>query len=132
MDYNRAGVPLIEIVSKPDMNSGEQAREFLTNLKETLRFLNISDVKMEQGSLRCDVNINIFSEDGSFKTAISEIKNLNSFKAVEKAIEYEEKDIEKWLIKEKLDIKKQEDGTIALRQLFLCVKKNLGMIIDFQ
>lgn len=73
------------------MNSGEQAREFLTNLKETLRFLNISDVKMEQGSLRCDVNINVFSEDGSFKTAISEIKNLNSFKAVEKAIEYEEK-----------------------------------------
>lgn len=91
MDYNRAGVPLIEIVSKPDMSSGEQARQFLTNLKETLRFLNISDVKMEQGSLRCDVNINIFSEDGSFKTAISEIKNLNSFKAVEKAIEYEEK-----------------------------------------
>ncbi|MDO5018311.1 MAG: Asp-tRNA(Asn)/Glu-tRNA(Gln) amidotransferase subunit GatB [Lagierella massiliensis] len=91
MDYNRAGVPLIEIVSKPDMQSGSEAREFLTNLKETLRFLGISDVKMEQGSLRCDVNINIFSEESNFKTAISEIKNLNSFKAVEKAIEYEEK-----------------------------------------
>ncbi|WP_300409810.1 Asp-tRNA(Asn)/Glu-tRNA(Gln) amidotransferase subunit GatB [Lagierella sp.] len=91
MDYNRAGVPLIEIVSKPDMQSGLQAKEFLTNLRETLRFLSISDVKMEQGSLRCDVNINIVAEDDSFKTAISEIKNLNSFKAVEKAIEFEEK-----------------------------------------
>ncbi len=90
MDYNRAGVPLIEIVSKPDMESGAEAKEFLTNLRETLRFLGISDVKMEQGSLRCDVNINVLTEDGSFKTAISEIKNLNSFKAVEKAIEFEE------------------------------------------
>ena len=90
LDYNRAGVPLIEIVSKPEMENAEEAREFLENLKETLKFIGISDVKMEQGSLRCDVNINVVSEDGSFKTKITEVKNLNSFKAVYKAIETEE------------------------------------------
>ncbi|WP_099203081.1 Asp-tRNA(Asn)/Glu-tRNA(Gln) amidotransferase subunit GatB [Miniphocaeibacter massiliensis] len=91
LDYNRAGVPLIEIVSKPEMSNEEEAREFLDNLKETLKFIGISDVKMEQGSLRCDVNINVASEDGKFKTKISEIKNLNSFKSVYKAILHEEK-----------------------------------------
>lgn len=91
LDYNRAGVPLIEIVSKPEMANADEAREFLENLKETLKFIGISDVKMEQGSLRCDVNINILDEDSDFKTKITEIKNLNSFKAVYKAINFEEK-----------------------------------------
>lgn len=91
LDYNRAGVPLIEIVSQPEMSNADEAKEFLENLKETLKFIGISDVKMEQGSLRCDVNINIIDTDSGLKTKISEIKNLNSFKSVYKAIEHEEK-----------------------------------------
>jgi aspartyl-tRNA(Asn)/glutamyl-tRNA(Gln) amidotransferase subunit B len=59
LDYNRAGVPLIEIVSKPDMNSGEEAKLFLETLRDTLKYIEVSDVKMEEGSLRCDVNINL-------------------------------------------------------------------------
>ncbi|SHJ46997.1 Asp-tRNA(Asn)/Glu-tRNA(Gln) amidotransferase subunit GatB [Tepidibacter formicigenes] len=90
LDYNRSGVPLIEIVTEPDMNSPEEAYKFLEKLKEVLLFTNVSDVKMEQGSLRCDVNVNIVREDG-LKSNIVELKNLNSFKAALKAMEYEEK-----------------------------------------
>lgn len=89
LDFNRSGVPLIEIVSEPDMNSPEEAYLFLEKLKETLLFTEISDVKMEQGSLRCDVNINIVREDG-VKSNIVELKNLNSFRGAQKAAEFEE------------------------------------------
>ncbi|MCB5558708.1 Asp-tRNA(Asn)/Glu-tRNA(Gln) amidotransferase subunit GatB [Anaerosalibacter bizertensis] len=91
LDYNRSGVPLIEIVTEPDMNSPEEAKEFLEKLKATLEYIEVSDVKMEEGSLRCDVNINVVDEETGKKTSISELKNLNSFKAVVKALEYEEK-----------------------------------------
>lgn len=90
IDYNRAGVPLIEIVSYPDMNSPTEADRYLENLKEILLFTGVSDVKMEQGSLRCDVNINVVREDG-VKSNIVELKNLNSFKSAFRAMEYEEK-----------------------------------------
>ncbi len=90
LDFNRAGVPLIEIVSNPDMNSAEEARLFLDNLRATLKYIGVSDVRMEEGSLRCDVNINIVDKERGLKSNISEIKNLNSFKAVVKAIEFEE------------------------------------------
>lgn len=90
LDYNRAGVPLIEIVTKPDMTSAKEARDFLENLRQRLRFIGVSDVKMEEGSLRCDVNINIKDDKGN-RTGIAEIKNLNSFRAVGRAIEFEEK-----------------------------------------
>ncbi len=89
MDYNRCGVPLIEIVTEPDMESAEEARQFLDILKERIKYLGISDVKMEEGSLRCDCNLNVVDKEKGFKTKISEIKNMNSFRAVEKAIEYE-------------------------------------------
>lgn len=89
MDYNRCGVPLIEIVTKPDISSGKEAREFLEKLKSTLRFLDISDCKMEEGSLRCDVNVNVKNVETGEKTAITEVKNLNSFRGVEKAIDFE-------------------------------------------
>ncbi|MGO1653198.1 Asp-tRNA(Asn)/Glu-tRNA(Gln) amidotransferase subunit GatB, partial [Senegalia sp. (in: firmicutes)] len=91
LDYNRAGVPLIEIVSEPDMNSAEEAKQFLEKLKSVLQYIEVSDCKMEEGSLRCDVNINIVDKDSNTRTNISEIKNLNSFKAAVKAIEFEEK-----------------------------------------
>lgn len=89
MDYNRCGVPLIEIVTKPDMSSGKEARDFLEKLKATLRFLDISDCKMEEGSLRCDVNINVKDTETGKKTKVTEVKNLNSFRGVEKAIDFE-------------------------------------------
>ena len=89
LDYNRCGVPLIEIVSKPDMESGKEARIFLEKLKVTLRYIGISDCKMEEGSLRCDVNVNVVDSETGRKTAVTEVKNLNSFRAVEKAIDYE-------------------------------------------
>lgn len=89
MDYNRCGVPLIEIVSKPDMNSGAEARMFLENLKSTLVYLGISDCKMEEGSLRCDVNVNVIDTESGKKTKVTEVKNLNSFRGVEKAIDFE-------------------------------------------
>lgn len=91
MDYNRASVPLIEIVTEPDMSSSEEAREFVEKLASTLKFLEVSDCIMAQGSMRCDVNINIKDEESGKKTNISEIKNINSIKAIEDAIKFEEK-----------------------------------------
>lgn len=91
LDFNRSGVPLIEIVTQPDMNSPEEARDFLEKLKATLRYIEVSDCKMEEGSLRCDININVIDEETGVRTSITELKNLNSFKSAVKAMEYEEK-----------------------------------------
>ena len=89
VDFNRSGVPLIEIVSKPDIKSPEEATLFLTKLRSILLSLGVSDVKMEEGSLRCDGNISI-REVGTTELGVkSEIKNMNSFKALEKALRYE-------------------------------------------
>ncbi len=90
IDYNRSGVPLIEIVTKPDMTTPEEARLFLEKLRATLKYIEVSDCKMEEGSLRCDVNINVVDNETGAKTNITEIKNLNSFRAAVKAMEYEE------------------------------------------
>lgn len=91
LDFNRSGVPLIEVVTNPDMNSAEEARLFLDKLRATLKYIEVSNVKMEEGSLRCDVNINIKNEETGEKSNITEVKNINSFKSVVKAIEFEEK-----------------------------------------
>ena len=89
VDLNRAGIPLLEIVSEPDMRSSAEAVEYLTRLKLLLRYLGVSDCDMEKGSLRCDVNVSIRPVGTEpFGTRV-ELKNLNSFKAVEKSIEYE-------------------------------------------
>lgn len=89
IDYNRAGNPLIEIVSKPQINSAQEARAYVETLQNMLLFANISDVKMEAGSLRCDVNISL-KEAGSEKLGTKvEIKNLNSIANIERAIEEE-------------------------------------------
>lgn len=89
VDYNRSGVPLIEIVSRPDLRTAEEAVAYLERLKSILWATKVSDCKMEEGSLRCDANISI-REVGSEKFGIrSEIKNMNSFKSVEKALKYE-------------------------------------------
>ena len=89
VDYNRTGTPLIEIVSEPDMRSPQEAYDYLTKLKLTLQYLNVSDCDMEKGSLRCDANVSI-REFGAPKFGTkTELKNMNSFKAVKSAIEYE-------------------------------------------
>lgn len=91
IDYNRVGVPLIEIVSEPDMRSVDEAVEFLRMLKGILEFSDISDCRMEQGSLRCDANISIREVGSDVLNTKVELKNLNSFKELQKALEKEEK-----------------------------------------
>jgi len=91
VDYNRTGVPLIEIVTEPDIDSSEEAVEFLKNLKNILEYAEISDCKMEQGSLRCDANISLREVGQDRLNTRVEIKNLNSFKEVLKALKKEEK-----------------------------------------
>lgn len=88
IDFNRCGIPLIELVTEPDIASPEEAGEFLEKLKEIVDFLGISSGKMEEGALRCDVNVSLKNEKGEFGTKV-EIKNLNSFKSVVKAIKFE-------------------------------------------
>jgi aspartyl-tRNA(Asn)/glutamyl-tRNA(Gln) amidotransferase subunit B len=87
LDYNRSGIPLIEIVSCPQISSGEEAVLYLTKIKQILTFLEISDGKMEDGSLRVDVNISV-SENEKLGTKV-EIKNINSFSNAKRAIEFE-------------------------------------------
>jgi len=89
IDLNRAGVPLLEIVTEPDMRTPEEARLFLENLKQILQYLNVSDCKMEEGSLRCDANISLRPVGSSIFNTKVEIKNMNSFKAVQSALENE-------------------------------------------
>lgn len=89
VDYNRAGVPLIEVVSEPDMKSPKEATLYLQKLKSILQSIGVSDCKMEQGSLRCDGNISVKEKNSSKLGVKTEIKNINSFKALEKAFEYE-------------------------------------------
>jgi aspartyl-tRNA(Asn)/glutamyl-tRNA(Gln) amidotransferase subunit B len=89
VDYNRAGTPLLEIVTEPDINSPQQAYAFLQELKTTLLYLGVSDCNMEEGSLRCDANISVKrQEDEGFGTK-TELKNMNTFKGVRQALEYE-------------------------------------------
>jgi aspartyl-tRNA(Asn)/glutamyl-tRNA(Gln) amidotransferase subunit B len=92
VDLNRAGTPLLEIVSHPDLASAEEAKAYLEEIRLLLREIEVSDCEMQEGSLRCDANVNIHiaQTDGSLAaTPIVEIKNLNSFRAVERAIRYE-------------------------------------------
>jgi aspartyl-tRNA(Asn)/glutamyl-tRNA(Gln) amidotransferase subunit B len=89
IDYNRTGVPLIEIVSEPDLRSPAEAREYLTQLKAILDYAEVSDVNMEEGSLRCDANVSLRPVGQAELGTRTELKNINSFKFVQKALEYE-------------------------------------------
>jgi aspartyl-tRNA(Asn)/glutamyl-tRNA(Gln) amidotransferase subunit B len=92
VDLNRAGTPLLEIVSKPDITSPEEAKAYLEEIRLLLREIGVSDCEMQEGSLRCDANVNIHvpQADGTVAaTPIVEVKNLNSFRAVERAMKYE-------------------------------------------
>jgi len=89
VDFNRSGVPLVEIVSEPDLRSSEDAGAYLRELHSILRYVGASDAKMEEGSLRCDVNVSVRPRASTAYGTRTEIKNLNSFRFVEKAIDYE-------------------------------------------
>ncbi len=88
IDFNRAGIPLIEIVSRPDMHSAAEAAAYVEQLRQILLYLNVSDVKMEEGSMRCDVNISLSDNPDVLGTKV-EIKNLNSIANVQKAVQAE-------------------------------------------
>ncbi|HET6350237.1 MAG TPA: Asp-tRNA(Asn)/Glu-tRNA(Gln) amidotransferase subunit GatB [Candidatus Krumholzibacteria bacterium] len=89
VDMNRSGVPLVEIVSEPDIRSGREASEYLQKLRSLVRYLEICDGNMEEGSLRCDVNLSVRPVGNAEFGVKTEVKNLNSFKQVEQAIEFE-------------------------------------------
>lgn len=91
VDFNRVGTPLIEIVSEPDIRSPEEARLYLEKLKAIMQYCDVSDVKMEEGSLRCDANISIRPRGQEQFGTRTELKNMNSFRGVQRGCEYEEK-----------------------------------------
>ncbi|MEE8136177.1 MAG: Asp-tRNA(Asn)/Glu-tRNA(Gln) amidotransferase subunit GatB [Thermodesulfobacteriota bacterium] len=89
VDLNRAGVPLVEIVSEPELSSAEEAVEYMKKLRSILRYIGVCDGNMEEGSLRCDANVSVRPKGSDKLGTKAEIKNVNSFKYVQKAIEYE-------------------------------------------
>lgn len=89
LDFNRVGVPLIEIVSEADMRSPEEAKAYLEKLKAIIQYTGVSDVKMEEGSLRCDANISLRPEGQQEFGTKTELKNMNTFRGVQRALEYE-------------------------------------------
>jgi len=111
VDLNRAGTPLMEIVTEPDINSPAQAKEFLRLLKFMVIYLNVSDASMEKGQLRVDANISV--QKGSSTTNIVEVKNMNSFKAVEQALVYEQNRLCNNFTKSSKKIRKETRGWLA-------------------
>jgi len=91
VDYNRGGVPLMEIVTEPDFRSAAQVRAFLDTVKANMEYLGVSDCKMEEGSMRCDINISVRPEGSDVLGTRTELKNINSFSAAGRAIAYESK-----------------------------------------
>ncbi len=91
VDFNRAGVPLVEIVSEPDMRSGQEAAAYAQELQRIVRYIGVSDGNMQEGSMRCDVNISVRPKGSTTFGTKVEIKNMNSFNAIQRAIEYEVK-----------------------------------------
>src|SRR5436853_278890 len=89
LDYNRSGVPLIEIVTDPDIRTSAEAHDYLSRLKQILEYLDVCDGNMEEGSLRCDANVSVRKAGETKFGTRTELKNINSFRFVQKAIDYE-------------------------------------------
>ncbi|TMD96453.1 MAG: Asp-tRNA(Asn)/Glu-tRNA(Gln) amidotransferase subunit GatB, partial [Chloroflexi bacterium] len=89
VDYNRSGVPLMEIVGEPDLRSAEEAREYLVRLRQILMYIGVNDGNLEEGSFRCDANVSVRPRGSDTLGVKVEIKNMNSFRAVQRAVEYE-------------------------------------------
>jgi len=120
-DYNRCGVPLIEIVTEPDFRSAEEVIAYLEKLRSILQYLGVSDCKMQEGSLRCDVNLSVRPAGSEELGTRTEMKNLNSFKAIARAIEYEaHRQVEliqegKRVVQETRRWDENKDATFAMR-----------------
>lgn len=120
-DYNRCGVPLIEIVTEPDFRTADEVIAYLEKLKSTLQYLGVSDCKMQEGSLRCDVNLSVRPMGAAELGARTEMKNLSSFKAIARAIGYEaRRQIErieagKRVVQETRRWDENKDATFAMR-----------------
>ncbi len=110
VDFNRTGVPLVEIVSEPEIRSAEEAREYLITLKSVLEYTEVSDCNMEEGSFRCDANVSIRPKGQKELGTRAEVKNINSFKFVQKAIEYE--------IERQTQVVKQGDQVVQETRLY--------------
>ena len=110
VDYNRSGVPLIEIVSEPDMRSAAEGAEFFSRLRDILVWLGVNDGNMEEGSLRCDANVSVRPAGQSAFGTKAEVKNVNSFRYLEKALEYE--------IERQIDVVEQGGRVIQETRLF--------------
>jgi aspartyl-tRNA(Asn)/glutamyl-tRNA(Gln) amidotransferase subunit B len=121
VDYNRAGVPLVEIVTEPDLCSPGEARRYLEKLKAVLQYARVSDCKMEEGSLRCDANISLRPAGSKVLGNKTELKNMNSFKAVEQSLEHEIKrqrkilDNNEQVLSQTLRWNEESGTTIAMR-----------------
>lgn len=122
IDYNRGGVPLIEIVTQPDIGSADEAREYVEGLQLIMRYANISDCKMQEGSMRCDVNISVKPIDSDKLGTRTEIKNMNSLSFMVKAIEFE-KSRQINLIEEG---KKVEQETLRFNDVSGCTESMRG------
>lgn len=110
VDFNRAGTPLMEIVTKPDLKSPSEAKIFMQSLQQILRYLDVSEADMEKGHLRCDANISLSPKGGRQKLGIPvEIKNLNSFKALERSLEFEVSR-QKEILNQKGEVKRETRG----------------------
>ena len=112
IDLNRTGTPLMEIVTEPDISSSDEAYQYLQTIKETMKYLEVSDCNMEQGSLRCDVNVSIREKGETQLGCKVEIKNMNSFKAVKSAIDYE--------VKRQIDCKENKNGNYSGNSVMGC------------
>lgn len=129
-DYNRCGIPLIEIVTEPDIASAEEAMAFVEQISLLLQYAGVCDCKMEQGSLRCDVNISLMRPDATEFGTRAEIKNINSIKSVGRAIKYEEKRQALLLEAGKRSFRKQDVTTqTEIRQLQCVQRKTLTIIV---
>ena len=129
VDLNRAGVPLIEIVTEPDLSNPEEAVSYLKRLRKILLFAGVSDCDMEKGNFRCDANISLRKKGDVELGVKTEIKNVNSFRFVQKALEYE-------ILRQKKILEKvlkcyRRPGYLTLQRikLILCVRKKTLMII---
>ena len=129
IDMNRCGVPLVEMVTMPDLHSADEAATYLTRLRQLLRWLGISEANMEKAHLRCDANVSIAPKGSTELGKKCEIKNINSIEAVRMAINYE---IERQIRKSTLEIKSNNgplNGTMIRRNYGKCALKRLLRII---
>ena len=125
VDFNRSGVPLIEIVSEPDMRSAQEVIAYLEKLRCMMQYLGVSDCKLQEGSMRADVNLSVREAGSEIFGTRTEMKNLNSFKAIARAIEGErERQIELWRKEEQL-CRKRVAGMTIKNPHMLCVLRRM-------